>query len=108
AKEPYRPDSKGRAGGIDQHVPWRSLPGRFKSLVQFIADGIERGDSNGKKGIRTEPWPVRIELWLASSPPEQGGQDGVFGEMAAFADAELNRSHRFIAGIRYEQAQEWP
>jgi len=74
--------------------------------VEFIRWGVEEDNEDGDEGLAPAPG-VRIATGgFADRAPEQDGEDGVFGEVTAFANGVMNGFDAGVGHVREQPVEE--
>lgn len=73
--------------------------------MKFIGGGVEKNNQDGDGGFA--PLPRARVVWhrFAHGAPEQGGKDGVFGQVRAFAEEMMNGLDMRLGHMREEPVQ---
>ena len=105
--QPEQGQRGGAAGGIYQDIGKMAGAGGDKQLVDFIAGGVEKYAGQGEPGMVPAPRARRARAEPADGPPEEQGEDGVFGEVTAFAEDVMKGFDVRLRHVREEPVQEW-
>ena len=75
-------------------------------MVEFIGGGIEENNEDRDGGFAPAPGPRVFADGFADGAPEEDGEDGVFGEVRAFADGVMNHLDVCLRHVREEPVEE--
>lgn len=106
AEKPERDHAGEGAAGVDENVGNHRGAGGNKHLVEFIGGGVEENDENREGGFTPVPWAGIAADGFANGAPQQGGEDGVFREMAAFAKDMVDGFDMGLRHVREKPVEE--
>lgn len=95
-----------RARGVDEDVGNHRGTSGDEHLVEFIGGGVEENDEDGDGGFAPTPGSRVAADGFANGAPKQQGEDGVFREVAAFANCVVDGVHERLRHVREEPVQE--
>ena len=94
------------AGGVDKYVGDHRGTSRHEHLEKFIGGGVEEYDENGDGGFAPAPGARVATDGFAHCAPKQDGEDGVFGEVTAFANHMMNGFDVRLGHVREQPVQQ--
>lgn len=71
--------------------------------MEFIAGGVELDDGKREAGLVPAPISAFVALRLADGAPREHGEDGEFGQVAAFAESVMK-----LLNMRLRHGREQP
>ena len=76
-------------------------------MVELIGGRVEKNDEHGDRGFAPAPGTGVAADGFADGAPKQGGEDGVFREVTAFANRVVNGFDARLTQVGKKPMQKW-
>jgi len=94
------------AGGVDEDVGDECGAGGDEDLMDFVGGGVEEDDENCDEGLAPAPGAGVAANGFADGAPEEYSENGVFGEVRAFADDVMDAFDVSLGHVGEKPVQE--
>lgn len=105
AESPEGNHGAGGAEGVDEDVGEMRSAGRDVDLMEFVGGGVEEDDEDGSEGFIPAPGAEVVADRFAKGAPEEKREHGIFREVGAFAEQEVNGLDVFFCHVREEPVE---
>jgi hypothetical protein len=88
--EPEEKHTEDGPAGVDEDVRDQGGAGGDEDLMDFIGGGVEEDDEDCDEGFAPAPGAGIVRARFPNGAPEEHPEDGIFGEVRAFANGVMD------------------
>src|SRR5450756_173141 len=106
AGEPEQGQAEDAAGGVHHHIGYEGGAAGDDDLMKFVSGRVGEDDGESETGFIPAPGASVTCLRLADGAPGEQGEQGIFRQVAAFAEEMMELADVLFGHVREEPAHD--